>query len=234
MANNRHQVYATGKVVYYINHKRFYNDKNQRNGRAKCQQYCLDNFLDFNDVIQFDSDTECDYYEYLLERQKRGEISNLTHHFLIKVQSEFVNANGDVIPEITYNADFIYKEGDKRVVVDVKSSEYFLNNDGGRFILLKSVFDKVFLEKGLYIKIIIKKSKGEFYEWHIGDKQKSGKLIKKQSSQIKELRKQIHATEMANRKEEREKARLIELRGIENLTSNQRKRLKELEDKYRL
>ena len=239
MANTRHQVFASGKKVYYVSGQRFYNDKNAHNGLEKAKAYCLDNLIDTKDIIQFDSDTETDYYEILLERQQKGEISNLAHHYLIRVQEEYVNANGDTIPEITYNADFIYKDlvQNKRVVVDIKSSEYFLNNDGGRFILLKTVFDKVFKEKGLYIQIIIKKGKGEFYEWHIGDKQKSGKLIKKQSTKIKELRKQLHDQEIADRKAGREKARLLELRELKasgKITKAQLKRLEELEVKYKL
>lgn len=240
MANKYFNKYAVGKKVYYINGQRFYNDKNQHNGLSRATNYCLDNALDTNDIIQFDSDTETDYYEILMARQQRGEISGLKHHYLHRVQDEFVNANGDVIPEITYNADFRYhdNQADKDVVVDVKSSEYFLNNDSGRFILLKSVFDKRFLENNLYIMIVIKKSDGTFYEWHIGDKQKSGKLIKKQSEKIKQLKAEAHKREVEDRKAEREKERLVELLKLQTagvkLTKAQRDRLEALQSKYEI
>lgn len=239
MANQRVHLFASGKQVYYIEGKRFCNDKNKRNGKEKAEAYCLDNDLDTNDIIRFDSDTECDYYELLLERQKRGEISGLRHHYLLRLQDTFINANGDEIPEITYNADFIYQDltNGRKMVVDVKSSEYFLNNDGGRFILLKSMFDKIFLSKGYYIQIIIKRGKADFYEWHIGNKQKSGKLINKQREQIKKLKAEKHKNEIEENKKQREIARLQELRALKinnQITKPQLKRLAELEDRYKI
>ena len=66
MANTHHQLFAQGKKVYYVNGKRFYNSKQKNDGNSKAEEYCLDNFLDIKtSIIQFDSDTECDYYEYL-------------------------------------------------------------------------------------------------------------------------------------------------------------------------
>ena len=239
MSNQRVHLFASGKQVYYIHGKRFYNDKNKHNGKEKADTYCLDNDLDTNDIIKFDSDTECDYYELLLKRQEKGEITNLRHHYLLRLQDTFINANGDEIPEITYNADFIYQDlkNGRKMVVDVKSSEYFLNNDGGRFILLKSMFDKIFLPKGYYIQIIIKRGKDDFYEWHIGDKQKSGKLISKQRAQLKELKAEKHKAEVEENKKHREIARLQELRLLKannHITKPQLKRLKELETKYQI
>ena len=233
MANASRMIHPEGKKVYWVKGTRFYNDKNQRNGFQKAVNYCLEKGLNTQIIIQFDSDTECDYYEVLLERQNKGEIKDLQHHFLLMVLAEYTNANGDTIPAVTYNADFVYtdcKTG-RKMVVDTKSSEYFLNNDGGRFILLKSLFDRVYLKQNIYIQIIIKKGSG-FYEWHIGDKQKSGKKIKQQSAQIKALRKELHDKEIADRKAEREKAHLIKLRGLPKLTKAQRDRLAELEAKY--
>lgn len=235
MSNQRIHLFACGKKVYWVNGNRFYNEKTTHNGYHKAVEYCLSNFIDTKNIVQFDSDTECDYYEVLLAKQSKGEISNLCHHYLLRVQDEFINSNGDTIPEITYNADFIYKDltTNKRVVVDVKSSEYFLSNDGGRFILLKSVFDKIFKDKDLYIQIIIKKS-GEFYEWHIGDKKKSQKMIIKQREQLKTLKQEKHQNEVAERKKEREIKRLNELRNLASLTKTQLERLNELERKYKV
>lgn len=244
MGNAKHQIFASGKVVFYVNGQRFYNSaKGKNDARAKAEEYCLDKFLDINtSIIKFDSDTECDYYEYLKARQDKGEISNLTHHFVLRVQEQFENSNGDVIPEVTYNADFIYLDNTtgKRMVVDVKSSEYFLTNDGGRFILLKSVFDKVFKEKGFYIQIILRDKDSEtgWREWHIGDAKKpKGKRVQQQRATISVYRKKLNDIEKKQRLEEREKKRLIELRDLKakkKISKPQLKRLEELEGKYQV
>ena len=224
---NQHGI-NKGKVVYWVNGQRFENSKNKRDGRQRAEEYCLDNFLNPNDIQKFDSRTECNRYEYLLAEQFKGKISHLAHHFTIKVQDEFVNSNGDVVPPITYEADFIYKEGDKRVVEDVKGSEYFLDE---RFITLKQVFDKIMLPKGLYIKVVLFRN-NNWVEWHIGDSKKQGKLIKKQREEIKKLRSEAHEREKQDKLIAREKERLKVLRAKENLRSDEKKRLKELEEKY--
>ena len=233
-------IHATGKAVYYVLGRRFYNTKGLRDGKDKAEEYCLDNFLDPHEsIVQFDSDTEADYYDYLLERQNKGEIENLKHHYLLKVQDGFKNANGDEIPPVTYEADFVYKDlqTGKRMVVDIKGSPYFITNDGGRFVLLKEVFDKVFYDKGLYIQIIIRENK-EWKEWKIGDKKKSQKLIKKQREQIKALREQAKQQSRAENQVLKEKAMIVRYRewlhGEHGLTKAQRERLAELEAKYKI
>lgn len=222
-----------GKVVYWVDHQRFENSPNKRDGKQRAEEYCLNNFLNPNDIQKFDSRTECNRYEYLLDLQAKGIISNLAHHFTLKVQDEFVNANGDTVPAITYEADFIYKEGDKRVVEDVKGSEYFLDE---RFITLKQVFDKIMLPKGLYIRVVLFRN-NQWTEWHIGDVKKSSKMIKKQREEIKTLKAEVHARKIRDNKEAREKARYRALLdkvalGIP-LRSDEKKRLAELEMKYK-
>lgn len=226
--------FNTGKVVYFINGQSFENDKGQRNGRAKAEQYCLDNFLNINDIQKFDSRTERDRYVFLLEQARIGVIDNLGHHFTLKIQDEFVNANGDTIPPITYEADFIYREvhTGKRIVEDVKGSEYFIDE---RFLTIKQVFDKLMLEKGLYIRVVLYRNK-EWVEWHIGDKKKSQKLIKKQREELRLLKQKEHERLMNDNLVEREKKRLTELNDIVvgggKLTSSQLKRYEELKAKY--
>lgn len=221
-----------GKVVYWINGQHFENSKDKRDGKQRAEQYCLDNFLNPNDIQKFDSRTECQRYEYLLDLQQKGLISNLAHHFTLKIQDEFINVNGDTIPPITYEADFIYKECDRRIVEDVKGSEYFLDE---RFITLKQVFDKLMLPKGLYIRVMLYRG-GNWIEWHIGETKKQGKLIKKQREEIKQLRTEKHEREKNDRLVAREKGRLGELReklaSGAVLRSDEKKRLKELEEKY--
>lgn len=217
-----------GKIVYWINGQRFENSKDKRDGREKAERYCLDNFLNPNDIQKFDSRTECDRYEFLLNEQANGNISNLGHHFTLKIQDEFVNANGDTIPPITYEADFIYKDKNgNRIVEDVKGSEYFIDE---RFITIKQVFDNLMKDKGLYIRVCLYRDK-QWVEWRIGEKKKSQKLIKKQREEIKSQKAILHEKQMLDNKLEREKARYLQLVNLNkngSLTKPQEKRLKEL------
>ena len=220
-----------GKVVYFIDGKRFENSANARDGKQKAENYCLANFLNPNDIQKFDSRTECDRYEYLLEQQREGKISDLGHHFTLRVQDEFVNANGDTIPAITYEADFIYRDEvtGQRIVEDVKGSEYFIDE---RFITIKQVFDKMMAPKGLYIRVVLYREK-QWVEWHIGDKKKSQKLIKKQREEIKRQNAIMHKQEIEKNKLDREVTRykeLCELSRTGKITKPQFKRLKELKD----
>lgn len=226
MTSNFNRFHPSGKKTYFIDNQKFYNSKNQRDGKDKAIKYAIDNFLNPNDIITFDSDLECNRYTYLLEQQRQGKIKNLGYHFLLKVQDEFVNANGDTIPPITYNADFIYYDNElnKRIVEDVKGATLF---DDQRFLIEKQVFDYNFKEKDLYIKVIIYRDK-ERKEWKIGDKKKPSKLIKKQRERIKTLKKELHDKEVEERKIERYKARYEVLKSKGKLNSQERKRLEEL------
>lgn len=222
-----------GRVNYYVNGQMFENSPNKRDGREKAEKYCLENFIDVNSIIKFDSRTETKRYMFLLEKQKIGFISNLCHHFLFKIRDEETNAGGETFPTKTYCADFVYTDNatGQKVVEDVKGTEYFITDE---FIDTKRDFDMTYKDKGLYIRIILLNKNG-WYQWKIGDKKKSQTLIKKQREEIKQLRQEKHDREIADRKEEREIERLKELRAKgETLTSQQQKRLLELENKYML
>lgn len=227
MASNFNRYHPEGKKTYFINGEKFFNSKDKRDGKQKAIDYCLDNFLNTSDIIVFDSDLECNRYIYLKALETQGKISNLGVHYLLKVQDEFINANGDKIPAITYNADFIYfdKEKNRRVVEDVKGASLF--NDT-RFLIEKQVFDKVFLEKGLYIKVVLWRNH-ERVEWKIGDEKKPRKLVKKQSEKIKQLKAEMHEKEILNNKIERYKKRLAELKAKEKLTKVEFTRLTAIE-----
>ena len=72
------------------------------------------------DGIEFDSIKEAQYYQELLLLQKSGEIKDL------ELQPKFellpsVKWNGKTYGKRSYIADFMFKEDDKTVVVDVKS-----------------------------------------------------------------------------------------------------------------
>lgn len=225
-----------GKIVYYVDGKRFENSKQARDGKEKAENYCLENFLNPADIQKFDSRIECDRYEYLLEQARKGVIDNLGHHFTIKVQDAFVNANGDFIPAITYEADFIYRDvvTGKRIIEDVKGSEYFIDE---RFITLKQVFDAKMREKGLYIRVVLYRNKG-WIEWRIGEKKKSQKLLKKQREEIKVLRQARHMRDVQERKQARERERYVCLRNKINagvkLTTAEKKRFQELFKKFEI
>ena len=235
--NRMNNAVIKGRTVYYIAGAKFENSNGKRDGRTKAEEYALDHFLSPNDIQKFDSRTECAYYEYLLEKVRTGEISNLQHHFTLRVQEEYTNANGDVIPAITYEADFIYKDEvtGRRMVVDVKGSPYFLDE---RFITLKQVFDKAFKEKGLYIQVIMPDGKDAWKEWHIGEQKKSRKLIEKQREQVKNLKQQVKQKEREERQGIKERSMIIKYRqwavNGHGLTSKQKQKLQELERKYRV
>lgn len=217
------------KTTYFIDGKKFFNtSKNIRDGFQKARNYCLENFLDIKDIIIFDSELECDRYIYLLPLQEKGLISNLKYHYEILIQNEFINANGDKIPAITYNADFIYKDvvNDKRIVEDVKGISLF---EDTRFEIAKALFDKVFLEKNLYVAIIIYRNH-QWVEWKLGEKKKSSTSNKKAREANKANKKLIHDKTMLENKKQRQIASYRKLKALPTLTYAQNKRLKELEE----
>jgi hypothetical protein len=222
-----------GRVVYWVNWQRFENSPNKRDGKTKAEEYCLNNMINTNNIQRFDSRTECNRYEFLLEQQRNGEISNLEHHFTYRVQKEFTNSAGHTIPPITYEADFVYKTKDGETIVeDVKGSEFFIDD---RFILVKQIFDKVAKESGLYIKIVLFKN-SQWKEWCIGEQKKQGKLIKKQREEIKKLRAEAHKKEVEENKIQREKKRFLELKAkvdsCAKMTKAEKTRFEELEKRF--
>lgn len=215
--------YSSGKTTYFVNGKRFFNDKDKRNGKEKARQYCIDNLINFDQIITFDSMTECDRYEYLLSLQNNFAIRDLQHHLVIKLQDEFVNANGDTIPQITYNADFVYYDmrTNRRVVEDVKGASLF--NDT-RFEVLKALFDYKYKAQKIYLKIILKRN-DMWIEWKLGEKKKTQKLIKKQSQKIKEQQTKIKELNKLSKL----KDRLNVLNNKQKLTKTERNRKIEIE-----
>jgi len=230
----RNKVIITGRVNYFIDGQMFENDKGKHNGHDKALEYCYEKRLDPNDIIKFDSRTECKRYEFLKARQEKGEIRELKHHFVFRIRGEEENCIGDKYPIKTYNSDFYYFDvlRNRYIVEDVKGTEYFISDE---FIDTKRDFDMTFKGENLYIAImLLNKVSGEWYEYHIGDEKKHQKLIKKQRAEIKELRAEKHEREIADNKANREKARLKELSEKEKLNSTERKRYEELKDKYRI
>lgn len=228
--NSKNRYHPEGKKTYFINGQKFYNSKGERDGKQKAIDYCLANFLNSNDIITFDSDLECNRYIYLKELENASKIKNLGVHYLLKVQDEFINANGDFIPAITYNADFIYQdvETGKRVVEDVKGASLF---EDTRFLIEKQLFDHNFKEKDLYIKVVLWRDK-EWVEWKIGDKKKPSKLIEKQREELRKLKDEKHHREVEERKIERLRDRYNKLLSINKLTKAQRDRKEYIENYF--
>ena len=228
--NSKNRYHPQGKKTYFINGQKFYNSKGERDGKQKAIDYCLANFLNSNDIITFDSDLECNRYIYLKGLENASKIKNLGVHYLLKVQDEFINANGDFIPAITYNADFIYQdvETGKRVVEDVKGASLF---EDTRFLIEKQLFDHNFKEKDLYIKVVLWRDK-EWVEWKIGGKKKPSKLIKKQREELKKLKDEKRQREVEERKIERLRDRYNKLLSIDKLTKAQRERKEYIENYF--
>lgn len=220
---------SEGKTTYWVRGIRFFNDAGLRNGKQRAEDYCLANFIDTSEIIKFDSTLECDRYEYLLDLQSKGLISDLKHHLSLPLLPSYKNYNGDVIPELRYNADFVYKENGKNIVEDVKGASLF---EDSRFEAIKQIFDYVYRDR-TYIRITVWRDK-KWVEWKFGDPKKSRKLIHKQSAKIKEQQAQLHAIMLAENKKKREIEHLNHLRTLPKLTSVQKRRLAELENKYKV
>lgn len=73
-------------------------------------------------VIRFDSQKEARRYDYLIERERRGEIRELRLQVDFTLQEAYTDAEGRRVRAIRYRADFTYygAQGQK-VVEDVKS-----------------------------------------------------------------------------------------------------------------
>lgn len=102
--------------------------------------------------LRFDSVKERDYYLVLLDRQKRGEIFNLTLQEPIEILEAFTDARGVKHKPIIYKADFTYIEP----VKDKDSISYqkrYIDVKGGRatktpVYLLKK---KLLAYKGIFL-----------------------------------------------------------------------------------
>ena len=74
------------------------------------------------DGISFDSVKEMNHYCDLKYLLLAGEISDLEVHKPFELQPTFVDANGKRVRPIIYEADFVYKDKEgKMIIEDVKS-----------------------------------------------------------------------------------------------------------------
>lgn len=72
------------------------------------------------ETIVFDSVKERDYYFILKDREKRGEITQLSRQVPFEIQPEFETPDGKKIRAILYYADFVYYEKGRIHIIDVK------------------------------------------------------------------------------------------------------------------
>jgi hypothetical protein len=78
--------------------------------------------LDNGDV--FDSTTEYDYWNILLQKQEQGIISELDRQRSFLLQESFKTKDGSTIRKMEYVSDFTYVQDGELHVVDVKGSTY--------------------------------------------------------------------------------------------------------------
>lgn len=229
MINLYHSYKPIGKVVYYINGERFTNTSSQeKDGKKKALIYCAKNHLTEDCIIKFDSELECDRYEYLLNLEMKGFIKELSHHKVVCLIPEFVNANGDLIHEVSYNCDFIYFDNIKNRLVyeDVKGASLLLDT---RFEVLKSIFDYSNRHNNRYIKIVIRRD-GNWAEWKMGDNKKPMTAKKKRQLKEQALKKQLQEQEKEKKKIERIKELYLKYKSLSKLTKKQKEKLVEYEN----
>lgn len=74
-------------------------------------------------ILRFDSMKEARRFDWLIERERRGEIRELRLQVDFTLQEAYTDTEGRRVRAIRYRADFTYYEGTKgvKVVEDVKS-----------------------------------------------------------------------------------------------------------------
>lgn len=74
-------------------------------------------------IIRFDSMKEARRFDWLIERERRGEIRELRLQVDFTLQEAYTDTEGRRVRAIRYRADFTYYEGTQgvKVVEDVKS-----------------------------------------------------------------------------------------------------------------
>lgn len=72
--------------------------------------------------ITFDSVKERDYYLYLLDREKRGEVRHINRQYKFEIIPSFTTPAGEKIKAITYLADFYFYDRTRKAwrIIDVK------------------------------------------------------------------------------------------------------------------
>ena len=189
------------------------------------------------DGITFDSEMESLYYQELKAAEAKGEISDLLIHPSYTLLASYRNGNNQLIKSITYEPDFVFF--DKRKwrwrYVDVKGFE---TDD---FKLKRKLFDFVLLTQDIDSNGINRKSFLEVLKYSkttgfvpIEDYKKVMKSKRQQLVAEKNHYKKL--TEYYDKKEKlkvKEINRIKELMHKPKLTSTEKKRLEQLQEKYK-
>lgn len=211
------------KPVFYIKGKIF-NDKNKTTveNRKEAEEYCLQNFLNINDIIRFDSEIEYLYYLELLQKKSEGKVRDINIHQSFVLIPEYTNIDGELIQRMDYECDFFYFdiEKNKQMCVDVKGVEE------PEFVLKRKIFDYVYRDK---FKITIMKYSKSTGFVEKSEYKKSRKRVMKLKEENKLLKEKQKAQEKLDKENIKYKNRYNELKAMQKLSSVQRKRLAELD-----
>lgn len=91
----------------------------------------------------FDSVKERDYYLYLLDREKRGEVRDISRQYRIEILPSFTTPAGEKIKAITYLADFYF--------FDIVSNSWRVIDVKGYKTDVYKLKKKLLAYKGIYI-----------------------------------------------------------------------------------
>lgn len=211
------------KPVFYIKGKIF-NDKNKTTveNRKEAEEYCLQNFLNINDIIRFDSEIEYLYYLELLQKKSEGKVRDINIHQSFVLIPEYTNIDGELIQRMDYECDFFYFdiEKNKQMCVDVKGVEE------PEFVLKRKIFDYIYRDK---FKITIMKYSKSTGFVEKSEYKKSRKRVMKLKEENKLLKEKQKAQEKLDKENIKYKNRYNELKVMQKLSSVQRKRLAELD-----
>ena len=211
------------KPVFYIKGKIF-NDKNKTTveNRKEAEEYCLQNFLNINDIIRFDSEIEYLYYLELLQKKSEGKVRDINIHQSFVLIPEYTNIDGELIQRMDYECDFFYFdiEKNKQMCVDVKGVEE------PEFVLKRKIFDYIYRDK---FKITIMKYSKSTGFVEKSEYKKSRKRVMKLKEENKLLKEKQKAQERLDKENIKYKNRYNELKAMQKLSSVQRKRLAELD-----
>lgn len=211
------------KPVFYIKGKIF-NDKNKTTveNRKEAEEYCLQNFLNINDIIRFDSEIEYLYYLELLQKKSEGKVRDINIHQSFVLIPEYTNIDGELIQRMDYECDFFYfdVEKNKQMCVDVKGVEE------PEFVLKRKIFDYIYRDK---FKITIMKYSKSTGFVEKSEYKKSRKRVMKLKEENKLLKEKQKAQEKLDKENIKYKNRYNELKAMQKLSSVQRKRLAELD-----
>ena len=223
----RKNIHSTGKKVYFINGKSFFNDKNTRNGMKKAEEYCYENMLNTKDIIVFDSVMESKYYMLLKKLESEGKVKNIEIHKNFLLLPEFISASGTYHDKEIYEADFVYYNACacRQEVVDVKGYREDV------FDIKWKQFDYKFKDQGLSLKVVqLKSGKGVDYldenNWvNLVEIKTLKKRVEKLKEENKELKNLVKIKQKEDSAIKRLKARREELLKKAKLTKAEQKRL---------